>query len=223
MKDPNRERKGEIKYNVSLNEEQKAAKRIILENQVSVITGPPGTGKTLLCAQIALDLLNNKQVNKVLLIRPTIQVGQSLGYLPGGLDEKLDPYFHAFMDCVRQCAKEDMTAKWLNGDNPKINHMAIQFVRGMTFSSDTLVICDEMQNSTITEIMAILSRIGKDSKLIIIGDNGQQDTREAITGLKFVQDMSNYINEIKLIKLKSNHRSEIVEKIWSYYNKYRNA
>jgi phosphate starvation-inducible PhoH-like protein len=223
MREPNRERKNEIKYGITLNDEQKDAKRIILESQVSVVTGPPGTGKTLLCAQIALDLLNKKQINQVLLIRPTIQVGQSLGYLPGGLEEKLDPYFEAFMDCIRQCAKEDMVAKWLDKDHPKIKSIAIQFIRGMTFSSDTLVVCDEMQNSTIAEMMAILSRIGKDSKLIIVGDNGQQDTKDAITGLKFTQDMSVHIPDIKLIKLKSNHRSEIVEKIWSYYNKYRNA
>jgi phosphate starvation-inducible PhoH-like protein len=221
MKEPNRERKSEIKYQITLNEEQKLAKGVILENQLSVITGPPGTGKTLLCAQIALDLLNKKQIEKVILIRPTIQVGQSLGYLPGGLDEKLDPYFEAFMDCLRQCAREDMRNKLLNPDNPRIKNLAIQFVRGMTFSSDTLVICDEMQNSTISEMMAVLSRIGKDSKIVIVGDNGQQDTREAITGLKFLLDMSIHLPDIKTIKLKSNHRSELVEKIWTYYNKYK--
>ncbi len=215
--------KGEIKYLITLNEEQKLAKAIILENEVSVITGPPGTGKTLLCAQIALDLLNKKHINQVILLRPTIQVGQTLGFLPGDLSEKLDPYFEAFMDCIRVCAREDMKEKFLNTDKPKIKSLAIQFIRGMTFSSDTLVIADEMQNSTIVEMMAILSRIGKESKIIIIGDNGQQDTREAITGLKFLLDMSSHITDIKSIKLKSNHRSEIVEKIWGYYNKYRNA
>lgn len=223
MREPNRERKNEIKYKITLNEEQKEAKKVILENQLTIVTGPPGTGKTLLCAQISLDLLNKKQIDQVILIRPTVEIGKSLGFLPGGLEEKLDPYFGGFMDCIRQCAKDDANSKYVEGDKPKIKTMAIQFVRSMTFGSDTLVICDEMQNSTIEEMMAILSRIGKDSKMIIVGDNGQQDTREAITGLKFLQDMSIYVPEIQHVKLKSNHRSEIVEKVWSYYNKYRNA
>lgn len=215
--------KGEINYKITLNEEQRDAKRIILENEINIVTGSPGTGKTLLCAQIALDLLNKKVINQVILLRPTVQVGQSLGYLPGELSEKLDPYFEAFIDSIRICARDDMKDKFLNSDKPKIKSLAIQFIRGMTFSSDTLVIADEMQNSTIVEMMAILSRIGKQSKIIIIGDNGQQDTREAISGLKFALDMSKCLPEIKSIKLKSNHRSEIVEKIWEYYNKYRNT
>ena len=220
MKEPSKQRKSEIKFNVTLNEEQKKAKSLILANEISVVTGSPGTGKTLLCAQIALDLLSKKVIDQVLLIRPTIQVGPSLGYLPGRLDEKLDPYFVAFMDCMRQCEREDMINKFTSEENPKVKNIAIQFIRGMTFSADTLVVCDEMQNSTVAEMMAILSRIGKGSKIVIIGDNGQQDTREIITGLKFVQNMAVHIEDIQLIQLLSNHRSDMVEKVWAYYNKY---
>ena len=86
MKEPNRERKQEIKYNVTLNDEQKEVKRLILDNQIVVITGKAGCGKSLVSAQCALDFLFKKQCDQILVTRATIEVGNSLGFLPGGLN-----------------------------------------------------------------------------------------------------------------------------------------
>jgi phosphate starvation-inducible protein PhoH len=91
MREPNKERKGEIKAinAIQLNDEQKEAKRLILENQIVVITGAAGSGKSLICAQTALDLLKKKQIDKILNTRSAIEVGKSLGFLPGPLNEKV--------------------------------------------------------------------------------------------------------------------------------------
>ena len=92
MKEPNRERKNDIKYKITLNDEQKEAKRLILDNQIVIITGRAGCGKSLVSAQCALDFLFKKQVDQILITRAAVEVGHSLGFLPGSLNEKFDPY-----------------------------------------------------------------------------------------------------------------------------------
>ena len=90
--------KGEIKYNVELNEEQKEAKRLIRENQIVVITGRAGCGKSLVSAQVALDLVFKKECESIYITRAAVEVGHSLGFLPGSLNEKFDPYLEAFKE-----------------------------------------------------------------------------------------------------------------------------
>ena len=94
MREPNRERKSEIKSinALQLNEEQKEAKRLIVENQIVIVTGRAGSGKSLVCAQAALDFLKKKQISCIYNTRAAIEVGRSLGFLPGALSEKFDPY-----------------------------------------------------------------------------------------------------------------------------------
>ena len=103
MKEPNRARKSEIKYNVVLNDEQKLAKELIIENQIVIITGRAGSGKSLIGAITALDFLNTKQCDKVLVARSAIEVGKSLGFLPGDLKEKFNPYMEALLENLYKC------------------------------------------------------------------------------------------------------------------------
>ena len=103
MKDPNRNRKNDIHYNVTLNEEQKQAKQLIIDNQIVVVTGRAGSGKSLVCAQTALDFLMTKQCDQILVTRAAIEVGNSLGFLPGDIKEKFDPYLEAFQDNLMMC------------------------------------------------------------------------------------------------------------------------
>jgi phosphate starvation-inducible PhoH-like protein len=98
MREPNRERKNDIKYNVTLNEEQKLAKQLIIDNQIVIVTGRAGSGKSLVCAQAALDFLMKKQCNHIYVTRATIEVGGSLGFLPGDLEDKFNPYLEAFQE-----------------------------------------------------------------------------------------------------------------------------
>jgi len=212
MKEANRERKNEIKYLITLNEEQKEAKRLIHENQIVIITGRAGSGKSLVGAITALDFLNKKMCDKILVTRSAIEVGKSLGYLPGNLDEKFNPYMEALIENLYKCwdkAKVDelVTKK-------QIDALPVQFIRGKTI--DDILIVEESQNLTKQEMLAVLTRLGKTGKIIINGDNEQQDTRESLTGLSYAIELSKKIPEIQWIKLKENHRSDLVGKILDY-------
>jgi len=215
MKEPNRQRKNEIKaINVlQLNEEQKEAKRLIIENQIVIITGRAGSGKSLVCAQAALDFLKKKEVNCIWNTRAAIEVGKSLGFLPGELNEKFNPYMEAFIENLGKCCTNPTEIPQLVKDE-KIKAMPVQFIRGKTI--DDILIVEEAQNLTKAEMLAILTRLGKTGKIIINGDNEQQDTKESITGLSYAIELSKKIEEIKWIKLKENHRSDLVGKILDY-------
>lgn len=212
MKEPNRVRKSEVKYNITLNEEQKEAKRLILENQIVIVTGRAGSGKSLVGAITALDFLNTKQCEKVLVARSAVEVGKSLGFLPGDLKEKFNPYIEALVENLYKCmdrVKVDELVK-----NGKITALPIQFIRGKTI--DDVLIVEEAQNLTKGEMEAILTRLGTTGKIIINGDSSQRDTSETYTGLDFAIELSKNIDGIKWIKLKENHRSGLVGKILDY-------
>ena len=209
MKEPNRERKQEIKYKISLNEEQKEVKRLIRENQIVIITGRAGSGKSLVSAVAALDFLNKKECEKIFVTRATVEVGQSLGFLPGNLDEKFNPYIEALVDNLNKCQDGNKTTQMVN--DGKIVGCTIQFIRGKTI--DDVLVIEEAQNMTKHQMLAILTRLGKTGKIIINGDNEQKDIKDDFNGLSFAIDLSKKIQEIKWIKLKTNHRSDLVGKI----------
>ena len=216
MREPNRERKQEIKYHVTLNDEQRDARRLIIENQIVIVTGRAGSGKSLVCALSALDFLNKKQCDQIFVTRATIEVGNSLGFLPGSLDEKFNPYLEAFQENLVKCA-DKVKIQTMEKDE-KIIAYPVQFIRGKTI--DDILVVEEAQNLTKTEMLAILTRLGKTGKIIINGDNEQQDTKHSVTGLSYAIELSKKISEIKWIKLKENHRSDIVGRILEYeYNK----
>lgn len=212
MKEPNRQRKGEIKEinAIQLNEEQKLAKQLIIENQIVIITGRAGSGKSLVCAQAALDFLKKKQVSCIWNTRAAIEVGKTLGFLPGELGEKFNPYMEAFLENLNKCCtnKEEVD-NLLKAE--KIKALPVQFIRGKTI--DDILIVEEGQNLTPTEMEAIITRLGKTGKIIINGDSSQRDIKNSFTGLDFIINLSKSIPEIKYIKLKENHRSGLVGKI----------
>ena len=215
MKEPNRVRKNDIKVinAVQLNEEQKEAKRLIVENQVVIVTGRAGSGKSLVCAQAALDFLKKKQISCIYNTRAAIEVGKSLGFLPGSLNEKFDPYMEALLEnLVKCCTDKNEVPKLV--EEGKVKALPVQFIRGKTV--DDILIVEEAQNLTKTEMLAILTRLGKTGKIVINGDNEQTDIKTPtgeINGLSYAIELSKKIEEIKWIKLKENHRSDLVGKI----------
>jgi phosphate starvation-inducible protein PhoH len=218
MREPNRERKSEIKSinALQLNEEQKEAKRLIIENQIVVITGRAGSGKSLVCAQAALDFLKKKQVECIYNTRAAIEVGRSLGFLPGALSEKFDPYMEALVENLVKCCSDKNEVPKLIEDG-KVKALPVQFIRGKTV--DDILIVEEAQNLTKGEMLAILTRLGKNGKIVINGDNEQTDIKSStgeISGLNYVIELSKKIDEIKWIKLSTNHRSDLVGKILDY-------
>jgi phosphate starvation-inducible PhoH-like protein len=213
MNPPKREYKNDIKYKVTLNEEQKEAKRLIIDNQIVIITGRAGSGKSLIGAQCALDFLFKKQCEKVFVTRATIEVGNSLGFLPGGIEDKFNPYLEAFQENLLKCYDavkiEDLI------QTKKILTYPVQFIRGKTI--DDLLIVEEAQNLTKAQMLAILTRLGKTGKIVVNGDLEQTDIRDnGMNGLAYAIEMSKRIGEIKWIKLKENHRSDLVGKILDY-------
>jgi len=209
MKEPNRERKNEIKYNVTLNEEQKLAKQLIINNQIVIVTGRAGSGKSLVCAQAALDFLMKKQCNHIYVTRATIEVGSSLGFLPGDLEDKFNPYLEAFQENLEKCYDKLKIQELVKAK--KVVAYPVQFIRGKTI--DDVLVVEEAQNLSKGEMLAILTRLGKTGKIIINGDNEQKDIKESYTGLSYAIDISKKIEGIEWIKLKANHRSDLVGKI----------
>jgi phosphate starvation-inducible PhoH-like protein len=201
--------KNEIKYQITLNEEQKEAKRLIIENQIVIITGRAGCGKSLVSAQTALDFLFKKQFDKILITRAAVEVGHSLGFLPGSLNEKFNPYLEAFQENLVKCYDKVKIEELIHDE--KVQALPVQFIRGKTI--DDVLVVEEAQNLTKAEMLAILTRLGKNGRIIINGDNEQKDIKDPINGLTYAIELSKKINDIKWLKLKHNHRSDLVGKI----------
>ena len=216
MKETNRPRKNEIKYQVELNEEQKEAKRLIRENQVVIITGRAGCGKSLVCAQTSLDFLFKKECDKILVTRTTVEVGASMGFLPGDLKDKFNPYLEAFLENLENCTTKEKITQLVKEE--RLQAFPVQFIRGKTVN-DVLIV-EEAQNMTKAQMLAVLTRLGKGGKIIINGDNEQKDIRDDYNGLSYAIELSKKFPEIKWVKLKENHRSDLVGKILEHeYNK----
>lgn len=208
-----KELKNDIKYAVQFCDEQKEAKRLIMENEIVIITGNPGTGKSSLVAATILDLIFKRIIDKVTLYRPTVEVGASIGFLPGDLETKVSPYLQAFRDCMERCYPHpDKISKLF--EEGKVVSNAIQFIRGSNVIDNQAVICDEIQNCTPQEVEAIMTR-ASGGKIILLGDLRQCDIKGR-SGLEFAIELSKNIEGIKHIHLKENHRSGIVKQIIDY-------
>lgn len=204
--------KGELSFNITLNEEQKEAKRLILENQIVIITGRAGSGKSLVGAQTCLDFLFKKTYKKIVVTRALVEVGQSMGFLPGDANDKFNPYMEAFIENVYDCVSGDKKTKVDEFiEQGIITAFPVQFARGKTINE--VLVIEEAQNLSKIEMLALLTRLGKNGKIIINGDGAQKDTTQATSGLDYAITLSKNIPEIKYIKLKENHRSDLVGKI----------
>lgn len=212
MKEPNRQRKGEIGQLIQLNDEQKEAIRLIRENQITIITGRAGCGKSLVSAHYAVDVLSKGECDRIFITRPTVEVGKGLGFLPGDLNSKMDPWFEAFLDNVYSTIKDKSKYnKWIEEERFRYN--PIQYIRGKTFSEPLII--EESQSTTKEEMKAIITRLGKSGKIILNGDMEQCDLKTGEkSGLAWLlSDILPKVEEIKRIDLKTNHRSPLVQKI----------
>jgi len=207
--------KGEIKFHVQLNEEQKAAKAIILNSTISVLKGQAGSGKSTVAAQIALDMLFKREIEKIVITRPVVTAGEEIGILPGDLNSKLAPYTAPVYDNMhRLCNKEKIESLVAEG---KIEVIPLGFFRGRNLTN-CLLIVDEAQNITDIGFQLLLTRICNGSKVIICGDSAQIDLkRRADSGLDVLCKYGKDIEGLSIITLKTNHRHPIVEDIVKMY------
>ena len=213
--------KNPIKFNISLNEEQKEAKAVILESTICIIKGKAGSGKSLLAANVALDSLFKREVEKVIVTRPMVSAAdeQEIGILPGNLDQKMSLYTAPVYDNMfRLSNKEKIESLVAEG---KIEVIPMSMCRGRNFS-DAIVIVDEAQNCTDRALEMILTRICNGTKVIICGDSAQIDLKKkADSGFEVLCKHSKDIPNFSVINLKANHRHPIVEYVIDMYSNLR--
>ena len=210
-----RKPKNPIKFSVQLNEEQKQAKEVILNSKITVIKGQAGSGKSLVAAQVALDLLFRREVEKVILTRPAVTSGEDIGFLPGSKEDKLAPYTAAIYDNMyRLYNKEKIDKCVLDG---QIEVIPLAFMRGRNLSNCCVVV-DEGQNITHRQMELLLGRICNGTKMIVCGDVQQIDLRDKkLSGFNFISTNFKEVEGFSVVTLKTNHRDPIVEKILEIY------
>ena len=211
---PKRIPKNPIKFKLQLNDEQKEAKAIILENTITLLGGSAGSGKTLLACNVALDGLLRRQYDKIIITRPTVSK-EEIGFLPGDLREKMDPWVQPIYQNLFQLYDKVKVEKLI--EDGKIEIVPVSFMRGRTFL-DSMIIVDEAQNVTHEQMEMITSRIGLRSKMMICGDSHQTDLKKkSDSGFKFLYAAARKIKNLEGITLTSNHRDSIVEDLIKYY------
>jgi phosphate starvation-inducible PhoH-like protein len=209
--------KGDIKFQIPLTEEQKQAKVTILNNVITVLKGPAGSGKSTVAAQVALDLLFKKQIEKVIITRPMVVSSDEseLGILPGGINEKLSLYTAPVYDNMYRLYSKNKIEDLLR--EGKIEVIPMSMLRGRNFSN-TLLIGDEMQNCTDRALEMLLTRICNGTKVILCGDSAQIDLRDRKqSGFEYLCKHITNISGAAVIKLTSNHRHPIIEEIIKIY------
>lgn len=213
-----RKPKNPISFKIQLNEEQKVAKQLILDNPVVLLKGMAGSGKTLVACQVALDMVFKKEVERIIITRPTV-AKEEIGFLPGDLKEKMDPWLapiYANLYMLYDKAKVDKMIQ-----DQTIEIVPFAFMRGRTFP-DAFVIVDECQNITHGQTEMILGRLGKGGKMVFCGDITQTDLKnKKDSGIGFFTRLEENIKGVKIVTLKTNHRHEIVEPILKLYSEYR--
>lgn len=211
--------KNDIKFQVSLNEEQKQAKAIILQNKITVLRGSAGSGKSMVAAQVALDLLFRREVEKVILTRPAVTSGEDIGFLPGSKDDKLAPYTAAIYDNMYRLYKKELIDKHIIDGNIEVIPLA--FMRGRNLSNCCVVV-DEGQNITHRQMELLLGRICEGSKMIVCGDTAQIDLKDKkMSGFGFICNNLTSVPNFSVVTLKTNHRDPIVEDILKIYSDHR--
>jgi len=173
--------------------------KAIKDNDVVIGIGPAGTGKTYLAVALAVDALYKKRVRRIVLARPAVEAGESLGFLPGDMQEKVDPYLRPLYDSLEDMMLSDQMRRALEDRTIEIAPLA--YMRGRTLS-DAFVILDEAQNSTKAQMKMFLTRLGLNSQVVITGDKTQIDLpRKADSGLLQVEAILRGVEGIEFIYL----------------------
>jgi phosphate starvation-inducible PhoH-like protein len=193
--------------------------KALRENDIVLALGPAGTGKSFLAVSVAITLLMEKKIERVILSRPAVEAGEKLGFLPGDMKEKVDPYLRPLYDALYELFGFEKIDKKIESGEIEIAPLA--FMRGRTLKN-CFAILDEAQNATETQIKMFLTRIGENSKLVVNGDPTQVDLiNKAHSGLIKSKSILSHINEIKIIEFDHSDvvRHPLVSKIIKAYQK----
>ena len=193
--------------------------KALKESDIIMSLGPAGTGKSFLAVSVAVTLLMEKKIDRVILSRPAVEAGEKLGFLPGDMKEKVDPYLRPLYDALYELFGADKIDKKIQTGEIEIAPLA--FMRGRTLKN-CFAILDEAQNATETQIKMFLTRIGENSKLVVNGDPSQIDLiNKKHSGLVKSKEILKDIKEIKVIEFDHNDvvRHPLVSKIIKAYQK----
>lgn len=198
---------------------QKAYVDAIDENTIVFGIGPAGTGKTYLAMAKAVQALQRKEVERIILTRPAVEAGERLGFLPGSLNDKIDPYLRPLFDALNEMMDPEVVPKLLATGTIEVAPLA--YMRGRTLN-DSFIILDEAQNTTPEQMKMFLTRLGFGSKMVVTGDITQVDLPAGASGLKLVTNVLDKIDEIHFATLTSDDvvRHNLVGRIVDAYTKY---
>ena len=202
---------------------QKRYCNLISKNTITIGVGPAGTGKTYLAVAMAVTAFRSKQINRIILTRPAVEAGEKLGFLPGDLQSKVDPYLRPLYDALFDMLGAETYQKYVERGNIEVAPLA--YMRGRTLD-DSFIILDEAQNTTSEQMKMFLTRLGHNSKMVITGDVTQIDLprgaksglRECIKILRNIEGIGNCTFDEKDVV-----RHRLVQEIIKAYAKYENS
>ena len=199
-------------------EQQKKYVRALKEKEIIISAGPAGTGKTILAVAVALTMLLEKKIERIILSRPAVEAGERLGFLPGDMREKVDPYLRPLYDSLYDLLDFEKIQKKIEVGDIEIAPLA--FMRGRTLKN-SFAILDEAQNATDTQIKMFLTRIGENSKIVINGDPSQIDLpNKSLSGLNRSKKLLGHLKEISVVDFDHTDvvRHPLVSKIVKAYS-----
>ena len=211
VKDPSKT----IPLRIELKENQKEIVQRLKESEITILLGDPGTAKDTMQLYRAVDGLRKEEFEKIIICKPIVEIGRSMGYLPGAT-EKIDPYAKSFYDNLAKLVGKDRVPHIKS----KIEFNAVNFVRGNTFDDNSVIILSEAQNLTLHEIISFVTRLPESSKLFINGDLHQSDIKNS--GLSAFLEIIEGIDGIQTIYLDSSFqmRNKMITTITKNYYKY---
>lgn len=195
----------------------------IKKNSIVFGVGPAGTGKTYLAVALAVYALKNKEIDKIILTRPAVEAGEKLGFLPGDLSEKVDPYLRPLFDALQEMMGQEAYQRHIERGSIEIAPLA--YMRGRTLSN-SFIILDEAQNTTREQMKMFLTRMGENSRIVVTGDITQIDLPNNVTsGMADAIDVLKDVEGIEIVRLTSKDvvRHELVTKIIQAYEKAESA